>query len=170
MKRSIGFTVLLAAALFVAAPASALSVTSDTDAQAHVERGDQLFQKGDYAAALVEYTAAAKLVRQEGEVPAKELRRIANTQYYDGRYQSAGHTLEKLAEEAAEYGDIVTEAWAIADAAWVAAIAGDKIDADRRVARLERLLTSPYMPDDEVEKLRTNRLGDYSANTVALIR
>jgi tetratricopeptide (TPR) repeat protein len=170
MKRSLGFSVLVAAALLVAAPASALGTTIDTDAQAHVERGDLFFEKGEYSAALREYTAAADLVRQEGQLPAKELRRIANTQYYDGRYQSAVHTLDKLAKESAEYGDIVTEAWAIADAAWVAAIAGDKIDADRLVARLERLLTSPYMPADEVARLRMNRLGDYSANTVALIR
>jgi len=170
MKRSLGFSVLVAAALLVAAPASALGTNIDTDAQALVERGDMFFEKGDYSAALRDYMAAADLVRKEGQLPAKELRRIANTQYYDGRYQSAVHTLDKLAKEAAEYGDIVTEAWAIADAAWVAAIADDKIDADRRVARLERLLTSPYMPTEEVEKLRVNRLGDYSANVVALIR
>ncbi len=47
-------------------------------------------------------------------------------------------------------------------------MAGDKIDVDRRVAQLERLLTSPYLPDDVREEIRTKRLGDYPNNPVAL--
>jgi hypothetical protein len=89
------------------------------------------------------------------------LRRIANSHYYEGHYQSAAHTLEKLAKEAAEYGDLVTEAWAIADAAWVAGKAGDKLDVDRRVARLERLLGSDYIPAEVKAEIRAKRLGDY---------
>ncbi|MEE9132343.1 MAG: hypothetical protein V3U13_02165 [Gemmatimonadota bacterium] len=177
MTRRFEYTGLLAAVvLLVAAPAFALGSgleaisvhTLTSDQQAHLDKGDVLFSRGDFGSARKEYAVAADLARGEGQVPVKALRRIANTQYYEGRYQSAGLTLLKLAKEAAEYGDIVTEAWAVADAAWVAGIAGDKIDVDRRVAQLERLLTSPYLPDDVREEIRTKRLGDYPNNPVAL--
>ena len=63
-----------------------------------------------------------------------------------------------LADEAAEFGELKCQVWAVADAAWVAGIAGDKIDMDRRLARLERLLSSAYLPDIAKEELRNKKL------------
>jgi tetratricopeptide (TPR) repeat protein len=143
MKRAAALTSLLSAVvLVITAPspsfANDVSVAPDHDIQAHLDRGDEFFSQGDLSAARKEYEAAAKMIRDSGQVPAKALHRIAYTHYYEGRYQSAGKTLEKLAKEAAAFGDLKTEAWALADAAWVAWKAGDTIDVQRRVARLER--------------------------------
>lgn len=152
--------------LVVAVPSSSfateLSIASPNDFQVHLQRGDDLFIQGDLGAARKEYEAAAKLMRENGQVPAKALHRIAYTQYYEGKYQTAGKTLEKLAKEAAAFGDLKTEAWALADAAWVAWKAGDTLDVKARVARLERLLTSPYIPADVKQAIKEKRLGDYS--------
>lgn len=167
MKRAAALTSLLSAVvLVITAPSPGLanttSVTPDHDIQAHFDRGDEFFSQGNLNAARREYQAAAQMTRKSGQLPAKALHRIAYTQHYEGRYQSAGKTLEKLAKEAAAFGDLKTEAWALADAAWVAGKAGDTIDVQRRVARLERLLTSPYLPADVKTEIRTKRLGDYS--------
>jgi tetratricopeptide (TPR) repeat protein len=181
MKQATGSTMLLAAlTLLVAGPASASGATSRSakdeavaavsaaalDVDTYLDRGDAHFTKRNYSAARRQYRVAAKLTRADGEVPIKALRRIANAHYYEGRYQSAANTLEKLAREAAEYGDLVTQAWAIADAAWVAGRAGAKIDVDRRLVRLERLLGSPYLPDDVRQAIRTQRLGEESVTIV----
>jgi tetratricopeptide (TPR) repeat protein len=167
MKRAAALTSLLSAVvLVITAPsptfASDAPLTPDHDIQAHFDRGDEFFSQGDLNAARKEYEAAAKMTRNNGQVPAKALHRIAYTQYYEGRYQTAGKTLEKLAEEAAAFGDLKTEAWALADAAWVAWKAGDTIDVQRRVARLERLMTSQYLPSDVKAEIKMKRLGDYS--------
>lgn len=157
--------------LLLVAPASSFAagpaVASPDDIQAHLQRGDDFFTQGDLSAARKEYEAAAKLMRNDNQIPAKAMHRIAYTQYYEGKYQTAGRTLEKLAREAAAFGDLKTEAWALADAAWVAWKAGDTLDVKRRLARLERLLTSPFLPTDVKQEIREKRLGDYS---LALVR
>lgn len=157
--------------LLLVAPASSFpaepAVASPNDIQAHLQRGDEFFTQGDLNAARKEYQAAAKLMRADNQIPARAMHRIAYTQYYEGKYQTAGKTLEKLAQEAAAFGDLKTEAWALADAAWVAWKAGDTLDVKRRVARLERLLTSEFLPADVKQAIREKRLGDYS---LALVR
>ncbi|MGD8699157.1 MAG: hypothetical protein PVJ43_07700 [Gemmatimonadales bacterium] len=165
-KTSIFASLLSLIVMLVAVPSSSfateLAIASPNPAQVHMQRGDELFTQGDLGAARKEYKAAADLMRENGEIPAKALHRIAYTQYYEGKYQSAGKTLEKLAKEAAAFGDLKTQAWAIADAAWVAWKAGDTLDVKARVARLERLLTSPYLPADVKQEIKAKRLGDYS--------
>jgi tetratricopeptide (TPR) repeat protein len=167
MKRTALFSSLLSAmVLLITVPSSSfateLAIASPTDIQAHLQRGDEFFSQGDLSAARKEYEAAAKLMREENQIPAKAMHRIAYTQYYEGKYQTAGKTLEKLAKEAAAFGDLKTEAWALADAAWVAWKAGDTLDVKRRLVRLERLLTSPYLPADVKQEIRAKRLGEYS--------
>ncbi len=126
---------------------SATPSSVGNEVQAHLDRGDALAAQGKFISARDAYEAAAEILRAEGQLPAKPLRRIANSYYYEARYQTAGSVLLDLADEAAEFGDVVTQVWATADAAWVAGVAGHEIDAERRLARLEKLLTSPYLPD-----------------------
>jgi len=163
---SIILSLLSLVVLVVAVPSSSFatepSIASPNDIQVHLQRGDDFFTQGELGAARREYEAAARLMRDNGEIPAKALHRIAYTQYYEGKYQTAGKTLEKLAKEAAAFGDLKTEAWALADAAWVAWKAGDTLDVNARVVRLERLLTSPYLPADVKQEIREKRLGNYS--------
>lgn len=125
----------------------------------YIARGDQLAAEGKFGAARREYKSAAEIVREAGKLPAHAMRRIANSFYYEERFQSAGKVLLDLADEAASFGDVVTQVWATADAAWVAAAAGDKIDVERRVASLERLLDSPYLPDEVRSEVTSKRLA-----------
>lgn len=163
MSRTALFTPLLSAlVLVVAVPSFGFATDPPSEIQIHLQRGDEFFTQGELTAARKEYEAAVRLMREEDQFPAKAMHRIAYTQYYEGKYQTAGKTLEKLAKEAAAFGALETEAWALADAAWIAWKAGDALDVKRRVARLERLLTSPYLPADVKQQIKTKRLGDYS--------
>jgi hypothetical protein len=170
MKRTFQLSALLAgAALFSILPVSNLSAQSKDVAltskahtkaqvQQHLDYGDELVAEGRYGTARREYRAAAELMRAEDKLPSQPLRRIANSYYYEDRYQTAGKVLLDLADEAAKFGELKCEVWALADAAWVAGIAGDGIDMEKRLARLDRLLSSPYLPDIAKEELRNKRL------------
>lgn len=138
---------------------TALPELVESQVNPYIARGDQLAARGKFGAARREYEAAAEIVRDAGKLPAHAMRRIANSFYYEERFQSAGKVLLNLADEAASFGDVVTQVWATADAAWVAAAAGDKIDAERRVASLERLLDSPYLPDEVRSEVTSKRLA-----------
>lgn len=165
MNRTVQLYALIAGAALLVLPASNLAATPQLDdaiaaqVQDHLDRGDQLAAEGHYGSARGEYRAVAELERAEGKLPATALRRIANSFYYQDRYQQAGKMLENLAKEASTYGDLGVQVWATADAAWVAWIAGDKIDMERRLERLNRLMTSPYLPDDIRSEVTAKRLA-----------
>lgn len=154
--------ILSAAALaFLALPATNLDADPGSDAavQEHILKGDELAAQGHYGSARGEYRKAVELQRQSGELPTEALRRIANSYFYQDRFQSAGATLVELAEEAATYGDIATEVWALADAAWLAGVNGNWQVVEKHVARVEKLLTSPYLPDEIKRQIRQQRLA-----------
>lgn len=156
------------------------------EAKALVAEGDELVAENRFGAARRKYRAAVKLVRDDGNLPITALRRIANAYYFEGSHESAAAALEELAEEAASFGDLVTEVWAIADAAWMYGKSGaaktaskersraawgggqlhpssgarDNIDTERLVVQLKRLLRSPYLPDEVRQEVQSKRLAE----------
>lgn len=129
-------------------------------AQAHIERGRELVGEGKYGTARREYRAAAAIIRADGDFPATALHAEAAAFYFEGLYRSAAMALDDLADEAAEWGDVVTYAWALSDAAWVLGRDGAKIDVERRVNQLSRVLRSPYIPDHVRREIMSKRLGE----------
>jgi hypothetical protein len=173
MKHAIRLSAILAVLAAFAAPAgfSAISEgdelirstadhTVSAETQAYLDKGDQRASEGQYGYARIDYRKAEKQQRAEGQIPVESLRRIANSHYFEGNYHSAAATLDRLADEAAEYGDLVTQVWAIADAAWIEGIGGREIDMKRHVAQLEKLLGSQYLPDEVRAEVVSTRLGD----------
>ncbi|KPK79437.1 MAG: hypothetical protein AMS25_12640 [Gemmatimonas sp. SM23_52] len=173
MKAQLQLTQLLALAILLTSATSNLGATTlpdqpyaaitavsgtNPEAEAYLSKGAQLMAERRYTAARRAYKAAAELLRADGKLPVEPLRRIADAYYFEGRYQSAAATLDHLAGEAATYGDLATEVWALADAAWVDAVAGHKIDMERRLQRLMRLLDSPYLPDEVRGEVQAKRL------------
>ena len=142
-------------------PCAASIAVSGTnpEAEAYLSKGAELIAERRYSAARRAYKAAAELLRSEGKLPVEPLRRIADAYYFEGRYQNAAATLDRLAREAATYGDLAVEVWALADAAWINGIAGHKIDMDRRLERLVRLLGSPYLPEQVRSEVQAKRLA-----------
>ena len=146
--------VVSAAVLAGAAP---VFITADSDEAApvnvsefvrsHVESGDLAVAQHEYVTARQAYSIAANWVRADGRLPVEEMRRIANAYYFEGRYLSAMDALDQLAEEAGAFGDHVMQAWAIADAAYLADLAGSKMDVEARLEHLESLLGSFAISD-----------------------
>ena len=134
--------------------------SKDVKAQAHIEMGDELLGSQQYGKARGEYEAAVEVLRARDEFASPALYRIAASYYYEGKPQTAASHFDQLAQEAALYGDVVTEVWALADAAWIYGQAGNKLGMQERVEKMNKLLKSPYLPEDEVELLTTKRLGE----------
>ena len=136
------------------------TMPDNEEARDHIRKGDELVGSGDYGPARRHYEAAAEVIRSMGEFPAMAVHREAAAFYYQGMYQSAISTLNDLADEASVYGDIVTQLWAFADAAWIQGKRGQKIDMERTLDRLQLLLKSPYLPQAVRQEVRSKRLGE----------
>jgi hypothetical protein len=140
-----------------------------SEALALIEKGDRLAGSKKYGAARREYAAAAELIRAEGGFPSLPLEKTADAYYFQGKYRSAISTLDKLAEEAAEVGDITTQAWAQADAIWLFDLdcqhhakserPGRNMEMSQRATSLRRLLGSPYLPADTRDEIIRKRCG-----------
>ncbi len=92
-------------------------VSLNPEAHNHIEMGDASLGDGKYGEARGHYEMASEILTNAGAFPAAPMHRIAASYYFEGKYQTATHELDMLANEAASYGDIVTEAWSLADAA-----------------------------------------------------
>jgi hypothetical protein len=134
--------------------------SSNAEAQALIDRGNELLGQMDFRAARQEFEAAVELIRADDDFPNTALYRIAASYWHEGKPKTAAARLDDLADEAAEYGDIVSQVWAIADAAWIHGKVGAKIDMDVRVLRVRRLLKSPYLPPAVRDEVTSKRLGE----------
>ncbi|MGD8866118.1 MAG: tetratricopeptide repeat protein [Gemmatimonadales bacterium] len=129
-----------------------------TEAQALLDEAEALLGQRKYNEARKNFEQAAEIIRAEGGFPAIPLRRIAKSYYHQGRLQTAVALLDDLARQAADVGDIGTQAWALADAAWVMGIdcsthsraehPGARLEMLDRSKQIRMLLASPYLPDD----------------------
>jgi len=86
------------------------------------------------------------MARREGHLPSGTRWKLANAHYYNGNLVGAAAALDQLADEAGLVGDLEVEALAIYYAAWLDGKAGRKTEMAARVARLEGLLHSRYIP------------------------
>jgi hypothetical protein len=127
----------------------------------YIELGDLFSLEKRFDAARARYATAAILARIEGTLPVEAVRRIANTYYFEGTYKKAEATLAELADEAAEFGDWEAQIWAIADAAWLAQLAGDAVSVGHHVDNLEGLLDTHALPGGRY-KIRTRLLKDFA--------
>lgn len=112
----------------------------------HLDRGDQLSTRLNFAAAAREYRQAADVARREKHLPSWTSWKLANAYYNDNNLLGAATVLDQLADEAALVGDLPVEALAIYNSAWLNSKAGRNSAAVARVVRLKGLLRSRYMP------------------------
>lgn len=134
--------------------------SSNATAQSRIDKGNELLGEHQYRAARSEYEAAVELILADGDFPNTAMYSIAASYYYEGKPMTAAGRLDELAAEAALYGDVVTQVWAVADAAWIYGRTAAKIDMDSRVERLRRLLKSPYLPEGVLNEVMSKRLGE----------
>src|SRR5690349_8607274 len=114
--------------------------------QLYVSRGDEQSSHLRFDAAAREYRRAADVARREGHLASLTTWKVATSCYFNGDLVDGATALDQLADEAARVGDLGVEALAVYYAAWLDGKAGQKVEASARVARLEGLLRSRYMP------------------------
>ena len=131
------------------------------EVQLYVGRGDESISRLSYGAAARDYRKAADVARGEGHLPSATSWMLATALYNDGDLAGAAAALDGLANEAALVGDLEVEALSIYYSAWLNGKAGRQAETEARVARLEGLLGSRYMPgairDLLVDRLKTSR-------------
>jgi len=166
-------TYLFAVATFLAAPSlsatqsaivSGIQVSAgelSPDVQLYVGLGDELAGRLRYDAAAREYARAADIARREGHLASGTTWMLATAHFYNGDLVGAAAALDQLTDEAALVGDLEVEALSIYYAAWLDGKAGRGSEMAVRVARLEGLLRSEYIPvalrDRLSEWLKTSR-------------
>ena len=116
------------------------------EVQLSIGRGDELTGRLRYDAAAREYARAADNARREEHLASGTTWKLATALYYNGNLVGAAAALDQLADEAARVGDLEVEALSIYYAAWLDGKAGRGPEMAARVARLEGLLRSQYLP------------------------
>ena len=151
-------TYLLAVATLLVAPslsAAQSAIVSGVQASAgelspevqwYVGRGDELAGRLRYDAAAREYARATDIARRDGHLASGTTWMLATAHYYNGNLVGAAAALDQLTDEAALVGDLEVEALSIYYAAWLDGKAGRSAEVAARVARLEGLLGSQYIP------------------------
>ncbi|HEY8485144.1 MAG TPA: hypothetical protein VIL13_11065 [Longimicrobiales bacterium] len=137
----------------VAARVSAKPGETPEAVRARLAAGDAHVAERRWAAAREEYLAAAGLLRADGTFAGPALRRLANSYYFQGRHLEAAAVLDTLAAEAALFGELSAEAEALFGAALLYNRSGRPAEARERVIRLQRLLTSPFLPETLKDQL-----------------
>jgi hypothetical protein len=169
MRRYARFAALLAvfAVLAAATPLStppdisgAVPIATATSVY-RVQLGDLLTMNGKFDLARREYAVAVNLARAEGYLPVEELRRIANTYYFEKNYTNAIAVLEGLAREAGSLGEEETQVWAMADATWLAGLSDEEGQMDIYLERLEDLLDTYELPGARY-KIRTGLMKNFT--------
>jgi hypothetical protein len=131
------------------------------EVQLYVGRADESLSRLNYGAAARDYRKAADVARGEGHLPSATSWMLATALYNGGDLVGAATVLDGLANESALVGDLEVEALSIYYSAWLNAKAGRQAETEVRVARLEGLLGSRYMPvairDLLVDRLKTSR-------------
>jgi tetratricopeptide (TPR) repeat protein len=125
-------------------PESANELSADV--RVHVSKGDMLRSQLRFSEAAREYSRAADIARREGHLASGTTWMLANAYYNDGNLIDAAEALDRLATEAAQVGELPVQALAMFNSAWLYGKAGRRTATATRVARLEGLLRSPYMP------------------------
>jgi hypothetical protein len=158
----------LGAAVLILVVATPLAMTAARAASGHasvtidclIKQGDRFAMRGEYEAARAEYEVLAESLIDEGRVPVDALRRVATTYYFEGDYRSAAATLDRLAEEAGSHGSLSVQALALADAAYLVRLTGNRTEELRRREQLASLLSSPGFPDGAREQVKSRVRSD----------
>lgn len=130
------------------------------DVASVLEQGDMLTRRGRFDAARAVYESAAETIRSEGRLPERELRRIANAYYFEGRYREASATLKQLADEARARNDSNAQALAIADAVWLTVLAGSAEQTQLR-QQLRELADSSVLSERVRRAIGSDPAGDW---------
>jgi hypothetical protein len=114
----------------------------------HIELARTAVASGDFDAARREYLSAVTLDRAAGRLPTESTMGLVQMLYAQSYTREASHMLDLLANEAAQRGDVETEARARADALWLKAGDGRRPQAREDATRLRTLIKQGVLSAD----------------------
>ncbi len=160
------FTILAASALLALDTASAQAPFSESrvaagyvlTARDHLDSARRALADGAWDIARREFVIAAALDRDAGRVPVDAAFGLAHCLYSQSYNREAALVMNKLADEAAQTGDVETEARALADAVWLNADSGQWGKARQDALRLRNISTDSRITP-ETRKLIKARIG-----------
>lgn len=126
---------------------------------AHLHRASELIEEDRLKQAGQEYRNAVQARRLAGQYPGEELWLLASFQYSSGKWRQAARTLDLLANEARDVGDLDRQAMALTNSILLYAANGRTETAVARLERLMPLLNSPYLPAHRVEYVNERLIG-----------
>lgn len=139
-----------------AQPVARFDTTNDADRAADLLRiADEHLVRLQWKHARRLYREAAELRSEAGQSPVVALRRVANAYYFENRIERAAAVLDEIAAAAADYGDVVAQGEAYADAALLYGQAGKASEFNESIDRLKKVLRSPYLPVEQRERLQS---------------
>ena len=133
---------------YVAAPSVARDSMAFAKAQNLSERADARWHVYDLAGARRDFQMAIDILRTRDLYAGPTLVSLANVTYALETPVKAAKVLVDAAEEAAAFGDLAVQAEALFEASLLYKEAGDEGQAARLLESTQKLLQSPYLPQD----------------------
>jgi len=130
--------------------------------EADMAEAFELLLAGETRAAHRKYHAVARSQLAAGEFPGEALWQAAEISYSEGRLARAAQELDEVARHAREFGRLNLEVRALFEAAHLHHESRRNDLALARLARVDRLLTSPEV-SDEVRVMVARRLATEGA-------
>jgi len=127
--------------------------------QEELARARELHESGNWAEAHRQYLEVARMQSEAGEFAGDALWEAAQISYVQARYRRAARELDRIAEEARDFGQPSMRARALFEAAVIyhRYLDGRDGDAKERLAQLDRILPSPDL-SEEVREFLVRRM------------
>ena len=166
MRRSVLTALAIAAVTVVATPAAAqrsfastarISARAVPDTQVAIDlakRGDERWRAYDLPGARRDLQQAVEIMRANQVYAGPTLETLAHVTFSLESPTRAAKVLVEAAEEAARYGDVGLQVSALFEASVLYGQQGDAAHARELLGRVERLLSSRYVPQDVKESIR----------------
>jgi hypothetical protein len=129
-----------------AAVRAAVDTAAASKAQAIIQRADARWHAYDLAGARRDYALAVEILKAGRVYAGPALEALAHVTYTVDSPERTAKVLIEAANEAASFGDLPLQVTSLFEASLLSYEAGEKMQGDALLARVERLLSSPYIP------------------------
>ena len=137
----------------VAASVDFADTTTAARARTLLTSAERSWKTYDLARARREYTSAVELMRAHDVYAGPALVSLAHVTYATDSHTRAAKVLVEAAREAAKYGDLALQARSLFEASVLLGQHGEVDHAAELLTEVQRLMTSPYLPDDVKQEI-----------------
>jgi hypothetical protein len=133
---------------------AARAVPDTVRAQQLAQRGDERWRAYDLSGARRDLQEAVEIMRARDVYAGPTLEALAHVTFALAEPGRAAKVLVAASEEAARYGDLALQVSALFEASVLYSQQGDVAQAEELLGRVERLLSSRYVPEELKQQIR----------------